>query len=129
MRVFRRIGQFRGEAAFSTWLHRVTVTTCLNGLRAIKRRGRHERPLTPTLAADAAGPDPDPASQLAIVAAVESLPARWRGPLVLHTIEGFGHREVAQLLGITEGTSKRLVSEARAKLRVSLSLDAEGSLG
>jgi RNA polymerase sigma-70 factor (ECF subfamily) len=120
VRVFSQLGQFRGDSAFTTWLHRVAVNTCLNTLRKVKRfRGReveidhaHDRSV------DAA--ERDPVLHAALSRAIDALPENLRVALVLHTIEGYTHVEIGELLGIAEGTSKSRVFDARALLREAL---------
>lgn len=117
VRVFRQLGQFRGEAAFTTWLHRVAVTTCLNTLRKVKRFRGREVELDDAHEHSVGAPDRDPVLHAALTTAIEALPDTLRIALVMHAIEGYTHVEIAAALGIAEGTSKSRVFEARAKLR------------
>ena len=117
VRVFRQLGQFRGESAFTTWLHRVAVTTCLNTLRKVKRMHGREVELDHAHGHSAGAPDRDPVLQAALTTAIDALPDALRIALVMHAIEGYTHTEIAAALGIAEGTSKSRVFEARAKLR------------
>ena len=117
VRVFRQLGQFRGESAFTTWLHRVAITTCLNTLRKVKRFRSREVEIDH--ASDHRGGDAerDPLLHAALTTAIEALPEGLRIALVMHAVEGYTHVEIAAALGIAEGTSKSRVFEARAKLR------------
>jgi len=117
VRVFRQLGQFRGESAFTTWLHRVAVTTCLNTLRKVKRFRGREVDLDDAQDHGIQAPDRDPVLHAALTTAIEALPDSLRIALVMHAIEGYTHVEIAAALGIAEGTSKSRVFEARAKLR------------
>ena len=117
VRVFRQLGQFRGESAFTTWLHRVAVTTCLNTLRKVKRFRGREVELDHAHDQSAGTPDRDPVLHAALTEAIDALPESLRIALVMHAIEGYTHVEIASALGIAEGTSKSRVFEARAKLR------------
>lgn len=117
VRVFRQLGQFRGESAFTTWLHRVAVTTCLNTLRKVKRFRGREVDLDDAQDHGVQAPDRDPVLHAALTTAIEGLPDSLRIALVMHAIEGYTHVEIAAALGIAEGTSKSRVFEARAKLR------------
>lgn len=117
VRLFRQLGQFRGESAFTTWLHRVTVTTCLNTLRKVKRLRMREVDLEQASGERSRGSERDPLLDAALTEAMERLPEGLRLALVMHAIEGYTHVEIAAALGIAEGTSKSRVFEARAKLR------------
>jgi RNA polymerase sigma-70 factor, ECF subfamily len=120
VKVFRQLSQFRGAAAFTTWLHRVTVTTCLNGMRKVKRFHRREVDLEHAAAHVSSDPERDPLLHDALSAAMDALPDTLRIALVMHAVEGFTHVEIAAAMGIAEGTSKSRVFEARAKLREAL---------
>lgn len=122
VRLWERLGSFRGESAFTTWLHRLAVNTVLE-----QGRARHRRRLRVAIAADLAGVDlhltdaeakaPDPALQLDLETAVARLPAGARAVFVLHDVEGYQHGEIGELLGIAEGTSKAHLFRARRLLR------------
>lgn len=119
VRAFRALPGFRGDAAFSTWLHRVAVNSALQGKR---KRGRHdgrEEPLPAVLP----GPEHSRDStvlRISLERAMERLPDGMRRVLVLHDVEGFTHEEIGEMLGIAAGTSKSQLSKARAKMRVLL---------
>jgi len=115
IRVFRALPGFRGEAAFSTWLHRVAVNSALQGRRARSRHDIREAPL----AADHGGATrPDPmALRMSLEAALQRLPDGMRQVLVLHDVEGFTHDEIGDMLGVAAGTSKSQLFKARAKMR------------
>ncbi len=106
VRVFRQLGQFRGEAAFTTWLHRVAVTTCLNTLRKVKRFRGREVELDDAHEHSTKAPDRDPVLHAALTTAIDALPESLRIALVMHAIEGYTHVEIAAALGIAEGTSR-----------------------
>lgn len=122
VRAWGRLPSFRGDSAFGTWLHRLAVNVVLGDLRS---RGRwqeealdHEdRPAPP----QALRTGPTRAGETVdLERAVAALPPRARAVLVLHDIEGYRHREIAELLGVTEGTSKAQLSRARRLLREAL---------
>jgi RNA polymerase sigma-70 factor, ECF subfamily len=114
IRVFRSLAEFRGEAAFSTWVHRVAVNSALQGLRTRSRHADRETELT----VDRASPPPEPAVlRLSLERAVGRLPDGMRQVLVLHDVEGFTHEEIGEMLGIAAGTSKSQLFKARAKMR------------
>ncbi|MGH7561414.1 MAG: RNA polymerase sigma factor [Gemmatimonadales bacterium] len=122
VKAFNRLGQFRGDAAFSTWLHSVAMSAVLSGMRRLRRIRARERELAEA-ATVAAPPSPsgaDPHLRERLQAELERLPVRLRLPVVLHDVEGFTHREIAEILGVPEGTSKARLSEGRARLREAL---------
>jgi len=122
--VFRKVGSFRGDASFTTWLYRL-VTNQVN----MHFRYRSARP--EIQASDAEVPEQrpsggrvDPAGQLtdrlAIQKALTMLPPGYRSAFILYDIEGYKHDEVARFAGHTSGTSKSQLHKARAGLRVIL---------
>jgi RNA polymerase sigma-70 factor (ECF subfamily) len=119
--LWRKIGTFRGEAAFATWLHRFTVNQVLMYWR--KRRARPERSLEegglPAKVALVAGRPKHKSviDRIMIERAVARLSPGYRNVFRLHDVEGYEHKEVARLLGISEGTSKSQLHRARLKLR------------
>lgn len=120
IRAFRRINDFRGEAAFGTWLHAIATSVILNGLRKVKRFREREADLEAAdgIAHDRSELDPDLKRRLA--QAIDDLPAKYRMVVVMHDIEGYTHEEIGQALGVPPGTSKAQLSRARARLRDAL---------
>jgi RNA polymerase sigma-70 factor, ECF subfamily len=125
IQLFRRIGSYRGEAAFSTWLHRLTVNQVLMRFRkrAVKFESVTEEGELPTIIAHGSeNPRAMPIiDHIALDKAIKRLPVGYRTVFVLHDIEGYEHEEVAKLLGVTVGTSKSQLHKARLKLRALLS--------
>ncbi len=123
---FRRAGSFRGEAAVTTWLHRVVVNACLDRIRAAKIRRLEALPDDVedrgTLVATAQHDDlPEVAAEDAerrrrVLGALATLPADQRAALVLVDMEGYPVAEVAEMLGCAEGTVKSRCSRGRTKL-------------
>ena len=115
VRAWERLATFRGEAAFSTWLHRLAVNEVLMEHRTRARR-REEQ-----VEDDAPARSPaDPGLRLDLEGAIGALPPGARRVLVLHDIEGYEHAEIADLLGIAVGTSKAHLFRARRLLREAL---------
>ena len=112
LKVFRSLDTFRGEAQFSTWVHRIAVNTALRGQRSMKG-GFASLDEVPERAA----PADHPHLRMDLAAAVDRLPHRMREILVLHDVEGYTHAEIGELLGVTSGTCKSQLFKARAKLR------------
>ncbi len=129
---YRRAGSFRGDAAVTTWLHRVVVNACLDRLRAA--RVRRAEPLPDDLeeyagrgSTPAASTSPDPADvsiaaerRRAVLEALGTLPDEQRAALVLVDMEGYPVAEVAEMLDCAVGTVKSRCSRGRARLAVLL---------
>ena len=120
VRAYERLDTFRGDAAFSTWLHSVTVSVALNGLRKVDRHRKRERSLEDAAPVAGRGIGVDPGVRDRIEEAVDDLPEIYRTVFLMHDLEGYNHGEIAEALGVAEGTSKARLSRARAKLRESL---------
>ena len=125
VRTWERLTSFRGECAFSTWLHRVAVNVLLAGERSRKRRALRVA-IVADLAGDGNGSGPtlesptadrDPGLSMDLESAIARLPAGARAVFVMHDIGGYAHAEIATQLGIAEGTSKAHLFRARRLLR------------
>ena len=119
IRAFSRLSQFRGDAAFSTWLHRIVVSVVSNSRRTDVRFGR-EVTLDEAHSIAVAAPESEPDLKECIARSVERLSEAYRITLIMHDIEGYTHAEIAEILGVPEGTSKSRLSAARAQLRQDL---------
>jgi RNA polymerase sigma-70 factor (ECF subfamily) len=117
---FRALPRFRGEAAFSTWLHRIAVNAAVTARRGRARWARRHEPLREWDGTPA--PSVHPLLRLQLQHALRELPDGMRGVLLLY-LEGYTHREIAGLLGISEGTSKSQLSRARRHLRCGMNGD------
>lgn len=120
VRAFDRLGDFRGEAAFSTWLHSVAVSVILNAMRKVKRIRSRERDLEAAahVGSPPSGTEPDVADRIA--EAMDELSEDYRIVVAMHDLEGYTHEEIGAALGVATGTSKARLSRARARLRESL---------
>lgn len=120
VRVWERLASFKGDSAFTTWLHRIAVNVTLDHLR---RRGRHERrsaPLDhPAVKSRSALPD-RPLDRMDLEKAIAGLPEGARTAFVLHEVEGLKCREVAEAIGRAEGTVKAQLFRARQLLMEAL---------
>src|SRR5271156_3153086 len=124
LQLFRKIGTFRGESAFSTWLHRMAVNVVLMQLR---KKGLAVVPLEDTLETDEESPRKEPGGddvrltgsvdRLQLQRAVADLPPGYRQVFLLHDVEGFEHNEIAGMVGCSIGNSKSQLHKARMKLR------------
>ncbi len=123
VRAIRALPSFRGDSAFTTWLHRIAVNSALHGQRWRTRRTNNEIPLP--VAIDRGQPVDQPVLRIELERALRRLPAGMRQVLVLHDVEGYTHDEIAEAMGITAGTSKSQLFKARAKMREMLSSSGE----
>lgn len=120
---YRKLASFRGESALGTWLYRLGMNHCLDVLRSRQARmGQQTDSLDEDGAAPVASPGPPlgAVSRIDLERAIGHLPRACRAAFLLHDVEGFGHGEVASILGISEGTSKSQVHKARLRIRTYL---------
>jgi len=124
LQLFRKIGTFRGESAFSTWLHRMAVNVVLMRLR---KKGLPVVSLEDTQDTEEEAPKKELGAPDAVLAgsidrlqlerAVAALPPGYRMIFVLHDVEGYEHNEIAGMVGCSIGNSKSQLHKARMKLR------------
>ncbi len=121
IQLHRKIGSFRGDSAFTTWLHRLTVNQVLMHFRkrTVKFEKTTEEGDTPVqIVRGSEKPNKMPVvDKIAIQNAIKQLPNGYRNVFILHDMEGFEHEEVARILGCSVGTSKSQLHKARLKLR------------
>lgn len=121
IQLYRKIGSFRGDSAFTTWLHRMTVNQVLMHFR--KRTVKYERTTeegeTPVqIVTGTSNPEKMRiVDKIALDNAIEQLPAGYKNVFMLHDVQGFEHEEVARILGCSVGTSKSQLHKARLKLQ------------
>ncbi len=120
IRAFDRIGEFRGEAAFSTWLHSIGHSVALNTLRKVKRFRQREMDLDDATGLEQRHQAAEPVLKLRLQQAIDGLPEKYRTVFIMHDVEGYKHHEIAAITGAQVGTSKAQLSRARAKLREAL---------
>ena len=124
LQLFRKIATFRGESAFSTWLHRMAVNVVLMQLR---KKGLPVVPLEDTMESEEESPKKEPGAadlklsgsidRIQLERAIGRLPAGYRSIFVLHDVEGYEHNEIAGIVGCSIGNSKSQLHKARLKLR------------
>jgi RNA polymerase sigma-70 factor, ECF subfamily len=125
LQLFRKIGTFRGESAFSTWLHRLSVNVVLMHLRKKSLPVVSLEETTQNTEEDSPKKDfgaedlslAGSIDRLQLQKAVESLPPGYRTIFVLHDVEGYEHNEIAGIVGCSIGNSKSQLHKARLKLR------------
>ena len=121
VKALSRLDQFRGDSAFSTWLHRITVTVALNAVKKAKRQHGREAPIEDAeLLSGESGNDVDPLLRERLHRAIDALPEIYRTTLIMHEFEGYSHIEIAEALGVAVGTCKSRLFIARAQLRAAL---------
>ena len=113
---FRRAGSYRGDAAVTTWLHRIVVNACLDRIR--RQRARPTLPLPEVDTTVAPAPDRD--MRIDVQAALAQLPVEQRAARVLVDVHGYPVSEAAEMLGVAEGTIKSRCARGRARLAVVL---------
>jgi RNA polymerase sigma-70 factor (ECF subfamily) len=113
LRLYRSLPVFKGEARLSTLLYRILVNACFDTGRKRSRRGEMQD-VTPECSPSAV---PDPALRMTIDRGLQTLPEPQRSVFLLCEVEGFTHREVGEILGIPEGTSKHALFLARKALQ------------
>jgi RNA polymerase sigma-70 factor (ECF subfamily) len=126
LQLYRKIATFRGESAFSTWLHRMTVNVVLMRLR---KKSLPTDSLEETLEPDAenSGPKRDVGApdlrlsgavdRVNLERSIEKLPPGYRTVFVLHDVQGYEHNEIADIMGCSVGNSKSQLHKARTRLR------------
>ena len=124
LQLFRKIGTFRGESAFSTWLHRMAVNVVLMQLR---KKGLPVVPLEENIETEEETPrkelgadDPRLAGsidRMQLERSIAGLPPGYRMIFLLHDVEGYEHNEIAEIVGCSIGNSKSQLHKARMKLR------------
>jgi RNA polymerase sigma-70 factor, ECF subfamily len=133
VRAFRGLATFDGRADFFTWLYRITINTALNRLRSTRRSGALGKASAAEVAQVGGRPEALGAPQLAldeqmalarevrdVLGAMAELSPTLRVTLVMATVEGLGHKQIATILGVPEGTVAWRVNEARRLLRAKL---------
>ena len=121
VRAWQRLGSFRGESAFSSWLHPLTVNVALSERRSRRRRtSRVVSTDDPTVFERPEAPRAGPEAGVDLDRALATLPPGARSVFVLHDVEGYKHYEIAEMTGVATGTSKAQLHRARRLLREAL---------
>jgi RNA polymerase sigma-70 factor (ECF subfamily) len=120
VRVWERIGSFRGESDFGSWLHRLAVNLILDRLRSDARHREWMREDEGAVESAASARGLGREERVDLERAVEALPDGARAIFLLHDVEGYKHREIADRLGVAEGTVKAQLHRARRLLREAL---------
>jgi RNA polymerase sigma-70 factor, ECF subfamily len=117
IKAWRRLATFRGDCAFSSWLHRMTVNTMLENARSDRRRVARVLPMDDTSLLPGAARSSGVELKMDMEDAIASLPKGARLAFVLHDVEGYQHQEIAEQLSVSVGTIKAQLHRARRLLR------------
>ncbi|NIA12739.1 MAG: sigma-70 family RNA polymerase sigma factor [Nitrospiraceae bacterium] len=117
VRAWQKLDSFRGDSAFGTWLHRLTVNVVLGERRARSRRTARVTTVDSLTLLASPAPGANPGTRVDLDAAIAQLPEGARTVFVLHDIKGYRHDEVAEMTGVAAGTSKAQLHRARKLLR------------
>jgi RNA polymerase sigma-70 factor (ECF subfamily) len=117
--VFTKLDSFRYESSIGAWIKRITINKCINFLKS-RRLDFQELTNLNDRAAEEDTPPESPYSIDRIKREINALPDGYRVVFSLYAVEGYDHEEIAQILGVTEATSKSQYSRAKAKLRDAL---------
>ncbi|HST61641.1 MAG TPA: sigma-70 family RNA polymerase sigma factor [Longimicrobium sp.] len=120
VRALRALPTFRGDARFTTWLHRIAVNSALHGRRSRMRKAGRETAMDDDRFSVRAVAETS-VLKLKLERAMERLPEGMRKVLVLHDVEGYTHEEIGAMLGVNPGTCKSQLFKARARMRKLLS--------
>lgn len=127
LQVYRKIGSFRGDSAFTTWLHSLTVNQVLMHFR--KRGVKMEQTADESEFVNVTDTPLQSTRRISLVdrvaldKAISKLPPGYRTVFVLHDVEGYEHEEIAEMLNVSIGTSKSQLHKARMRLRQLLAME------
>jgi RNA polymerase sigma-70 factor (ECF subfamily) len=124
IRVYKHLRSFEGRSSLSTWIHSVATKVTLTALRKVTRL--RETELTEAVSAGLRAPRSDVALRHRLHRAIDTLPEEMRVVLVMHDIEGYKHREIAEILGVPAGTARSRLSRAHETLREILDQPGQG---
>lgn len=117
VRAWDRLDSFRGDAAFGTWLHRLTVNVVLQARRSTKRRLKRVETRETLAGIESASTRDRPVDRVDIERAVATLPDGAKAVFLLHDVHGYRHQEIADMMGLAVGTTKAQLHRARKLLR------------
>jgi RNA polymerase sigma-70 factor (ECF subfamily) len=120
VRIWKAIGSFRSESAFTTWMHRLAVNVVVSDLRSEKRRDGRVMHTDTLEDFQREVKEAMPETRIDLERAIAALPDGAKEMMVLHDIEGYRYREIAEMLGVAEGTVKSQISRARRLIREAL---------
>lgn len=119
---FKNLGSYRADATFGAWLKRIVVNKAINILKKRRHEWMPESEHWDVAEEEAPGNYKDGLSIEQVKKAIEELPDGYRSVLSLYLLEGYDHQEIAEIMGITESTSKSQLNRAKGKLREKLTV-------
>lgn len=121
IKAFRKMGQFKGDVTFGAWLKRIVINTCLD---SIKSKKMEVQPLNETAFTMMDREDdwsvPDATTIAEVLSAIEDLPENYRATVKLFLLEGYDHREISEILQISENASRTYLHRGKTKLKDTL---------
>ena len=120
LKVWQRIGSYEGRSKFSTWLYRLATNRAIDGLRSEIRRSARETTTEDPASWEPPRPGPKPEGKMDLESAIGELPTAARTVFVMHDVQGYKHKDISEMTGMAEGTSKSQLHRARRLLRAKL---------
>ena len=120
IRLWQKLGSFRGDSEFTTWFRRMAINLCLNKLTDEKRRTNRVFTTDDLGVFDTGGKRQTPGAGIDLERAMKTLPNGARAVFVLHDVEGYKHHEIAEMTGVAEGTVKAQLHRARKLLQAAM---------
>ena len=117
IRAWKKLGTFRQEASFGTWLHRLAVNLILSRRETLKKREQRQLPAGEVVLDRTASRRESPGLAMDIEGAIQQLPDGAKEVFVLYEVQGYPHAEIGEMMGISTGTSKSQLHRARMILR------------
>jgi RNA polymerase sigma-70 factor, ECF subfamily len=120
IRLWQKISTFRGDSEFTTWFRRIAINVCLNSMGTEKRRTNRVFGVDDVAAFETGGRSSTPGMAIDLERAISALPVNARTVFVLHEVEGYKQREIAEMTGVAEGTVKSQLHRARKLLQAAI---------
>ena len=120
IRLWQKIGSFRGESEFTTWFRRIAINVCLNKVGDERRRTKRVFITDDVASFETASRARTTETNIDLERAIGALPAHARTVFVLHEVEGYKQREIAEMTGVAEGTVKSQLHRARKLLQAAI---------
>ena len=120
IRLWQKLATFRGDSEFTTWLRRIAINVCLNKVGDERRRNKRVFTTDDVAVYETGSRTPTPDAGIDLERAISILPTNARTVFVLHEVEGYKQREIAEMTGVAEGTVKSQLHRARKLLQAAI---------